>query len=399
MLQLLKVMDIWTKILDEGGSIEIIYCDFMKAFDKVPHKRLIHKIQKYGIDGNILGWMESFLTNRTQQIVINDEKSNSAFVTSGIPQGSVLGPILFVLYINDLPEVVDQNTFIFLFADDTKAFRQITNEADQKQLQRDINEMVAWSNKWLLRFHPQKCTMMKICKDKSDKESQYEYTMEGHPLPYSTCEKDIGVHIDSNLNFDKHINYSINKANRVLAITKRTFDYMDEEIFLQLYKGLVRPQLEYASSVWAPHLMKHIDALEAIQRRATKQIPGFEHLSYSERLRKLKLPTLSYRRARGDLIQVFKLLHCEVGFDKSLPNFFDLSHNTHLRGHSKKIFVHGSNKDIRKFSFKHRVVKIWNSLPENVIDSATVWQFENNLDKYWKNQPILYDDYKAGIQV
>ena len=122
------------------------FCDFMKAFDKVPHKRLIHKVKNYGIDGNILGWITDFLNNRKQEVHINHTKSLPAAVTSGIPQGSVLGPILFIIYINDLPEVVDKDTFIFLFADDTKIWRQVENLSDFEQLQKDISNMVTWSN-------------------------------------------------------------------------------------------------------------------------------------------------------------------------------------------------------------------------------------------------------------
>ena len=133
----------WTEILDQGGTLDIIYCDFMKAFIKVPHRRLIHKIKKtYGIPGNILDWIESFLSNRTQCVVLDNDTSNIAPVNSGIPQGSVLGPILFALYINDIPEVVDEKSEIVLFADDTKIFRKIESEADTIQLQKDIENLV-----------------------------------------------------------------------------------------------------------------------------------------------------------------------------------------------------------------------------------------------------------------
>ena len=394
MLQLLKVLDIWTEILDQGGTIDSIYRDFMKAFDKVPHKRLIYKIERYGISGNILGWIEDFLSNRTQEIIINESKSKPASVTSGIPQGSVLGPILFVLYINDLPEVVHRDTHIFLFADDTKAFRKIDSQYDQLQLQRDIDNMVTWSNTWLLKFHPEKCTMMNIGGKCTP---NFDYSMEGHILNYSLCEKDLGVHIDNKLSFEKHITSAINKANRILAIVRRTFDTIDKEIFLNVYKGLIRPHLEYASSVWAPHLMKHIEAIEGVQRRATKLVPGLSKLSYPDRLKALSLPTLAYRRVRGDVIQVFKLLNETIGYDKSLPPLLKTSHTQNLRGHSKKLYISGSNKDIRKYSFCQRVVKIWNNLPEEVISANTMITFEKRLDHFWKNQPVKFEDFKSSI--
>ena len=142
MLQLLKVLDIWTQILDQGGTIDVIYCNFMKVFNKVPHRRLIYKVKQYGITGNTLGWIANFL--HKEVTVINDHKSHTAPVTSGIPQGSVLGPILFVIYINDLPETVDPSSHIFLFADDTKVFREINCIQDRQILQKDIYNMLAW---------------------------------------------------------------------------------------------------------------------------------------------------------------------------------------------------------------------------------------------------------------
>ena len=397
MLQLLKVLDIWTEILDEGGSVDIVYCDFMKAFDKVPHRRLIHKVRQYGITDNILGWIENVLNNRKQVTVINDHKSHTAPVTSGIPQGSVLGPILFVIYINDLPEAVDPSSHIFLFADDTKIFGEIKCDQDHEILQKDIDNMLAWSKNWLLKFHPEKCVMMSMGKNSASNKEEHTYTMEGHNLNYSSCEKDLGVYIDEDLSFDIHISQAINKANRVMAIARKTFDFMNEDIFLNIFKGLVRPHLEYATAVWSPHLIKHIDDLENVQRRATKQIPNFSSLSYADRLRKLGLPTLSYRRIRGDLIQVFKMNCEDGGYDNAISSVFQSSQTKNLRGHSKKLFMKNCNKNIRRHSFSHRVISLWNSLPEQVISAKDQFDFEKKLDAHWKTQPVVYDDYKAKI--
>ena len=152
-LQLLEVIDKWTEALDQGLDIDCIYTDFMKAFDKVPHKRLIAKIKNLGVHEDIVGWITSFLEDRKQKVVVNGEESDWANVTSGIPQGSVLGPLLFVLYINDLPDQVDSDAY--LFADDTKIFRIIKTQNDRQILQEDLNKMESWSDKWLLKFHPE----------------------------------------------------------------------------------------------------------------------------------------------------------------------------------------------------------------------------------------------------
>ena len=214
------------------------------------------------------------------------------------------------------------------------------------------------------------------------------------------CEinlKDLGIYIDQELSFDKHMNSAVNKANRILAIARKTFYHIDQDMFMLIYKGLIRPYLEYATSVWSSHLMKHIEDIENVQRRATKQIPGISHLPYNKRLKKLNLPTLSFRRARGDMIQVFKLLCLERGYDKSLPTFLTDSHTKNLRGHSQKLFVQQCNKNIRKYCFSHRAINVWNSLPEHIIQSKDVINFERNLDKFWSDQPLLFDDFKTTI--
>ena len=244
--------------------------------------------------------------------MINQTASEIKNVTSGIPQGSVLGPILFVLYINDLPDTISEGTWIFLFADDTKIFREIRSDEDKVILQRDIDKMVEWSETWLLRFHPDKCVYMSI-----GNPNKFiiplswfgePYNMNGQPLKYSECEKDLGIHVDHDLKFDEHINSKINTANRIMGIVKRTFDILEPTTFCDIFKGLIRPHLEYVAPMWSPHTAKQKEIIEGVQRRATKVVPGLGHLSYPERLRALKLPTLAYRRARGH-ITVFKMLN------------------------------------------------------------------------------------------
>ena len=302
---------------------------------------------------------------------------------------------MFVLYINDLPEVVDKDTFVYLFADDTKLFRKIKSLEDVKILQNDINKLVEWSDRWLLKFHLDKCIYIGIGYNK-DNIIEGKYNMNGHILKKSDCEKDIGVYIDSKLKFETHINKAVNKANSILAITRKTFDYMDAQIFKNIFKGLVRPHLEYGWPIWSPHLIKYIDIIENVQRRATKMVPGLSNLSYPERLETLKLPTLTYRRTRGDMIQVYKLL--SGGYDEALPNLLKAS-NTGLRGNSKKLFVEGGGKDVRKYNFNIRVTRLWNSLPDHVVKAKDVKAFEIALDKHWHNQEQMYENHKASIDI
>ncbi len=279
-LQLLEVLDKWSEALDNGESIDVIYMDFQKAFDVVPHRRLISKIKSYNFTNQLAAWIESFLSGRSQQVIVNKSKSKWMDVTSGIPQGSVLGPLLFVIFINDLPESVKST--LFLFADDTKIYRTIQNSDDQAILQSDLDKLHQWSEKWLLRFHPAKCKHMHIGKPVPD---PAPYSLNSTNLEKVSKEKDIGVIVDEDLEFDSHIAEKAKKAMQMFAMLRRTFHYLNEESFIPLYKSLVRTHLDFASTVWSPYKAKHIEQLEAVQRRITKQLPGMQNLSYPERLR------------------------------------------------------------------------------------------------------------------
>ena len=205
-------------------------------------------------------------------MVVNGISSHRVPVTSGVPQGSVLGPVLFVLYINDLPAHVNCGTK--MFADDTKIYRQVSSIEDCKALQKDLQGLESWANTWQMQFHPNKCKVLRIGKNNPE----FSYHMQSKDgicnLEVVTSEKDLGVEIDSMLSFDTQCDSMIKKANRVLCTIRRSFQYLDESVMLQLYKALVRPHLEYAVEIWNPRLKKNINAIEAVQRRATKLIPS-----------------------------------------------------------------------------------------------------------------------------
>ena len=304
--QLLNYLDKCAEIVANGGVVDSIYFDFSKAFDTVPHQRLSVKIRAYGIQGNSLSWIEAFLSGREQRVRVNGELSASKPVISGIPQGSVLGPLLFVLYINDLPDSVQSN--LLLFADDTKIFRQVSTTEDAEALQKDIDALNLWSEKWLLKFNIDKCHVLSL--GKFDKIMHtHRYKLYGDELEHVFEEKDLGVIIDMELTFEEHMASKIKKANGIMGLIRRTFSFLDAETFRKLYTSFVRPHLEYANTVWSPFLRKHIKMLESVQERATKLVDGMKSMEYGERLQKLDLPTLQHRRERGDMIQVWKHFH------------------------------------------------------------------------------------------
>jgi ribonuclease P/MRP protein subunit RPP40 len=299
-----------------------------------------------------------------------------------------------VLYINDLPEVAREGTLTYLFADDTKTFREVHSQDDCELLQADLYKMQKWADEWLLCFHPEKCKVMRIGRSSCDK---YEYRLKegGNHLEYSEFEKDIGVTIDDKLNFERHICEKVSKANSIMGLIRRTMEYMDDKTFKLLYTALVRPHIEYANQIWSPYLVKHIEQIENVQRRATKQIPGMADLSYMDRLRRLKLPTLSYRRVRGDMIELFKILTGK--YDPEVSSFIQVAGDTTTRGHNLKLYKRRARLNIRKNSFVFRSVDLWNSLPSSVVTAKTVVTFESRLDRHWKNQDIYYE-YREHIE-
>lgn len=390
-LQLIKVLDKWTEYIDEGHAVDVIYCDFMKAFDRVAHRRLLSKIKSYGIGMEYLEWITAFLTHRQQRVVLKGEMSRWKPVTSGVPQGSVLGPLLFVIFINDLPVSILNNSEVYLYADDTKIFRCIKEKDDCLKLQQDAMELYSWSEKWLLSFHPDKCKYMRI--GRTSIEDQ-DYKMEKQ-LEKITSEKDVGVIFNDKLSCVDHLAEKVNKANKIVGIIRRTFVTLDTTIFKALFVALVRPHVEYANQVWSPHLMKDIEIVENVQRRATRMVPGLEGLSYEERLKKLNLPTLAYRRARGDMIETYKILTDKYDSICS-QGILTLREENISRGNSLKLFKKRSRLDVRKHAFPCRVIDNWNQLSEWVVGAKSIKQFEGRLDKFWINQELKYN-YKAKI--
>ena len=383
-LQLLNVLEIWCNILDEDGIIDDINMDFQKAFDTVPHRRLLGKLESYGIQGDTLGWIQAFLTGRKQRVTINGHSSEWTDVKSGVPQGSVIAALLFVIYINDLPENIKSH--LYLFADDCKFFRQIISSEDTSIMQKDLDMLLEWSNTWLLKFHPGKCVTLRLSRHKLDE--KHTYHLGENELENVEEVKDLGIIVDNNLKFQKHISSKVNKANQSWGTIKRTFKHMNPYIFKKLFCAQVRSHLEYAVQFWSPYLRKDINKIESVQRRATKYIPGFNNLSYQTRLRKLDLPTLAYRRLRGSMIEVFKIFH---SYDEDVSQKLT-TRDTTTRGHSYKLFPATSKKiHPRHHSFHQRVTKPWNSLPAAVVDSPNLNTFKNRLDKHWSGLPLKFD--------
>ena len=300
---------------------------------------------------------------------------------------------MFIIFINDLPDNLQNE--VYMFADDTKVFSLVNNLDDAMNLQNDLTELENWSRNWLLSFNASKCKVLHLGKEKSG----FRYQLNNTILEATDCEKDLGVHIDDKLDFSKHIDTAINRANRTMGTIRRVFRHLDRSNFLKLYKGLVRPILEYAVQVWHPYLKKDMRKVEGVQRRATKQINDLNILEYSDRLLKLQLPTLLYRRMRGDMVEVYKILTAK--YDPAVSTFLPLHKDKRpgsvTRGNSLKLYKRQATHLPCRNSFSHRVVDWWNSLPDCVITAPTTKTFEIRLDRHWMNLVVKYD-FDTAIQ-
>ena len=374
MTQLMEVMEDLTTLLDEKNPVDIIYLDFRKAFDSVPHERLLCKLQAYGVTGNILNWIRNFLTGRVQKVRVGNANSSLAEVLSGIPQGSILGPVLFTVFINDLPEGIQSSCKIF--ADDTKIYDKSGNCS---RIQGDLKRLERWTEEWNLYFNVEKCKVMHL--GRNNPGVKYTMKMGNDDFDITVCkeEKDLGVTFDTKLSFDPHIQNSINKANQMIGVIKRTFAYLNKDIFTKLYKAIVRPRVEYGNVIWHPRLKRQSAAVERVQRRATKLLSECHDMSYSDRLEYLNLHSLKGRRIRGDLIESYKLYNNRV--DVEWSKFFKSSICTSTRNADGKVFITRSNTNLRKHCFSNRVANLWNNLPFQLKTAPTTNDFKNQLDR------------------
>ena len=371
---LLESLDSICDILAGGGTVDIFYLDFQKAFDTVPHNRLKIKLESYGICNKTLNVISDFLDNRSFKVIVGNENSDSFSVTSGVPQGSVLGPLLFLLYINDLPEKVRNH--VSLFADDLKMHgKSLEREFNQK----DLDELYKWQLVWILTFNikDNKCKVMHVGKNNPCN----KYYLGDALLPAVTLEKDLGVLHNNSLTWGDQITNCVKKANSIVAWICRTVISRSVEVMLPLYKTFVRPHLEYCVHVWSP-LPSHgnwglIIQIEDVQRSYTRLINGIGTSTYECRLKALGLTTLLERRARGDLIETFKIISGIVNYGHNLFN---------LSSRSQKLVSRPGDQNRFKHSLlSRRVTSYWNRLPVGVKSVKTVDSFKNALCKFKTN--------------
>ena len=381
---------------DNKTQTDVLYLDFRKAFDSVSHSHLLCKLKMMGITGSLWNWFEAYLSTRQQCVAIGNQLSDLLPVSSGVPQGSILGPLLFLIYINDIPSVVNYSS-LFLFADDTKCCRSISRNPDSSLLQKDLSALCTWCSNWNLTFNDSKCTLLSI-RGKNFSTTSATYVIDDKPVKSVNFQKDLGIVLTSDLSWNEHYSHISAKAYKSLGLIKRIFGN-NKQVSVRkcLYLTLVRSQLGYSSVIWRPRFIKDIIALERIQRRATKFVLSDYHSDYKTRLIKLKLlPLMAWFEYIDIMFFITSLHHRSDRFD-ILRYVTITSHCT--RSSDKVTLQHTFSRSCLSHHFYfNRLPRLWNALPfidiNNPINSIRrvvkriLWS--NFLNNFKSDDPCSY---------
>ena len=378
-----------------GKDSDCIYLDYAKAFDKVDHALLIKKLHLYSVHPMMLKWIESFLMERKQCVVVNGSRSNERPVISGVPQGSVLGPVLFVMFINDLERVVTNNSTVRFFADDTRISKHIDCVEDHYALQDDVTSILGWAKRNNMQLHEQKFELLVHRAGPSTGLESLPFT--SHLYTYKVSEevllsptnelKDLGVRISSDLSWKRQIGVVISKSRSMAAWVLSVFKSREPEVMMTLYKTYVRTQLEYCSILWHPLTVEDIMTIEGVQRTFTSKIVGLSDKDYWERLEILNLMSLQRRRERYIIIMMWKILNGFVPNDLGIESRLSGRHG--LRAEYPRI-PRGCRDRVKTrydSSFAYFGPKLWNTLPKAINLLGDMQKFKNELTRFVLSLP------------
>ena len=356
--QLLEFVADISNQLDKGTQTDACVLDFSKAFDKVNHQKLLCKLAKFGMSYQVISWIEAFLTDRVQRVAVDGTESNEAGVTSGVPQGSVLGPALFLFYINDLPNSL--HSTVRLFADDTILNNSAT---EPRVLQDDLQRLETWEREWDMEFHPKKCQHISFTRKRHPADNTY--SLHNTDIPKSDSVKYLGVTLDTKLNWKQHIENIINKGNSTLGFIRRNVTTTSNDVKCTAYKQIVRPTLEYAAGAWDSLTKTQEKTLEAVQRRAARLIYNISRTDHTTSttnlLSNLNLEELTDRR-RHTRLKLFNQYHFSK--DDTIKNYLQRAAVTSKRKHQIQYQIPHSSTQHHQRCFFIKTAKEWNVLPE-----------------------------------
>ena len=388
--QLVNISNDFGKALDNGKEIRVVFCDISKAFDRVWHKGLIYKLKKSGISGNLLKWFENYLTGRSQRVVINGCNSDWLPINAGVPQGSILGPLLFLIFINDI--ITDIHAIIKLFADDTSLYLVVDNPIETAEiLNSDLNKIHEWSKKWLVKFNPNKTETMVISK-KIIKPDNPALKMGRHELYTVDSHKHLGVYFSNDGFWNNHIDYILQKAYSRINLLRKMRNILDRFTLERIYLTFIRPILEYAEVIWDTQNQSLIDKLEKVQLDAARIVTGGTKLTGLNRLyEETCWEKLTDRRRNHKLILFHKIVHNKTPqyLRDLMPNTVSSRHNHNTRQFNNLLQV---NTRTRLYSdyFLPCSVRLWNNLPLSLRNCQSLSLFKKHLQSQNSRIPMFY---------
>ena len=375
--QLAVTMHDLFKLSDSGKQVDIGILDFSKAFDVVPHTRLLAKLKFYGLNPEVIRWIGNFLDGRTQRVMVDGVFSKEEGVDSGVPQGTVLGPLLFLLFIKDITKNLNSGTSIRLFADDCLLYRAINSVQDQLLLQQDLDTLQAWSVTWGMKFNPSKCNILRTRQGLKGTLNHF-YSLHGQILAEVPNAKYLGINISSDLSWTTHIDYVVKKANQKLGFLKRNLRGCPAASKTLAYTSLIRSGLEYAAPIWDPHTAKDAARIEAVQRKSARWVKSnyAPRASVTELLKELKWSSLEDRRKILRLTLLYKIYNHKVAVDHSEVDL--MSNERPSRQHEHQIRRPRAGPQFSN-SFIIRTIPEWNALPAAVVSADSVNTFKSQL--------------------
>lgn len=372
--QLTSVIHNFAQVLDHSGQIDVIFLDFKKAFDLVPHNKLIHKLETIGLPSFIVNWVAAYLSNRFQYVSIDGHCSNKLPVTSGVPQGSVLGPLLFLIYINDITDIISHPVQIRLFADDCVLFNEVKVQDDQILLNHNLHNVSEWCVKWGMELNADKTVFMRITNKRNS--HFFSYNLPTRHLSEVKEYKYLGVTLTNNLSWNKHIETVCSSSFRNLCFLRHKLKLAPPNVKQLAYYTMIRPKLEYACTVWDPHTKTNINALERIQRKAVRFIFSKYRTtdSPSALLLQHNIQSLETRRRILRLRFLFLLKTNKLSMAPDLYLQPITSRSTRNR-HTESLKPYFARTNIFKFSFFPRTITEWNQLPpSSTVDVDAIEQ-------------------------
>ena len=391
--QLIAHFDHITQLLESGENVDVIYLDFAKAFDKIDFLSTMRKLNHMGISGKLGHWLYSFLTNRKQAVLVNGTIGSFFDVKSGVPQGSVIGPLLFLVLISDIDQEI-VSAFLSSFADDTRIAKGITSEDDVKALQSDLQSIYKWAQENNMEFNSPKFECLRYGANSVIKESTCYTSSTGDTIEVSDQVKDLGVIMSCTGTFRQHIDSVISTSNQLCGWVLRTFKTRQELPMLTLWKSLIRSKLEYCCPLWSPINIGDIQGLEQIQRNYFRKISGIQHLSYWEQLKKLSMYSLERRRERYNIIYVWKIMEKKVpNFSQSdnsgIQEYWNLRRGGYCTVPAINLRSQRQIQSIRDASFGIRGPRLFNTLPAHIrnLSGCSVDAFKHKLDRYLSTVP------------